>query len=182
MSDLIGKYDICGILDRFKARYGIEYLQRGRYQGKLEDFMDPDDPDRATMIAFRDELENGDRRRLQSEQFERELMAAMYERQSIDALADLMCLDRDQMTRYFKAHRIMNYHRKRMRAKANQVVIVRSRDQITYAASDHAVAKRLGISVQEVRNVLAYRHQPPKMMHGVQIKRRLWYEADGGFD
>ena len=182
MSDLIGKYDIGGVLDRFKKRYGIKYFKSDRYQGRLEDYMDQDDPDRDVMIAFRDELENGDRQWLQSEQFERDLMAAMYEQQSIDALSNAMGLDYEQMGKYFRANKVMNYHRCRMQAKAKQVVIVRRNAPLVYAATDVDAARRLGQSLDRVRNVLSNRHRPPRLIDGTLIKRRLWYEADGGFN
>ena len=182
MSDLIGKYDIRGVLDRFKERYRIEIFKADLYPGKLEDYMDKDDPDRAVMIAFRDELENGDRQRLQSKQFECDLMAAMYEQQSIDALSSAMGLDHDQMVKYFRANKVMDYHRRRMRAKAKQVVIVRRNAPLVYAATDVDAARRLSQPLDRVRNVLSYRHRPPRLIDGTLIKRRLWYEADGGFD
>lgn len=182
MSDLIDKYDIGGVLDRFEERYGINYLKSDRYPGRLEDYMDQDDPDRAVMIAFRDELENGDRKRLESEAFNRELMDAMYEDQTIDGLSDIMGIDRDQMKKYFMTHKMMNFHRKNMRDKANQVVVLENHSHLSYLRSDKAVAQKLGLSLEEVRNVLSQRHQPPRLIHGVLIKRRLWYEADGGFD
>lgn len=182
MSNLVGKYDIGGVLDRFKERYRIEIFKADLYPGKLEDYMDKDDPDRAVMIAFRDELENGDRQRLQSEQFERDLMAAMYEQQSIDALSNAMGLDHDQMVKYFRANKVMDYHRRRMRAKAKQVVIVRRNASLVYAATDVDAARRLSQPLDRVRNVLSYRHRPPRLIDGTLIKRRLWYEADGGFD
>ena len=182
MSNLVGKYDIGGVLDRFKERYRIEIFKADLYPGKLEDYMDKDDPDRAVMIAFRDELENGDRQRLQSEQFERDLMAAMYEQQSIDALSNAMGLDHDQMVKYFRANKVMDYHRRRMRAKAKQVVIVRRNASLVYAATDVDAARRLSQPLDRVRNVLSHRHRPPRLIDGTLIKRRLWYEADGGFD
>ena len=182
MSNLIGKYDIGGVLDRFRARYGERYLKSDSFQGHLEDYMDPDDPDRELMIMFRDELENGDRKRLESEAFNRELMGAMYEDQTIDGLSDIMGIDRDQMKKYFMTHKMMNFHRKNMRDKANQVVVLENRSHLSYLRSDKAVVQKLGLSLEEVRNVLSQRHQPPRLIHGVLIKRRLWYEADGGFD
>lgn len=121
MSNLIGKYDIGGVLDRFRAHYGEQCLKSDRFQGHLEDFMDPDDPDRKLMIMFRDELENGDRKRLESEAFNRELMDAMYEDQTIDGLSDIMGIDRDQMKKYFMTHKMMNFHRKTCEARPTKL-------------------------------------------------------------
>ena len=74
MSNLIGKYDIGGVLDRFRARYGEQCLKSDRFQGHLEDFMDPDDPDRKLTIMFSGQLENCGLKRRESEAFNRELI------------------------------------------------------------------------------------------------------------
>ena len=178
MTDLVSKYGIDRIMARIERDYGVGVIGRSKCKNLLPLIKDPVDQD--SYLSFLHDIEYADQQYIRSPEFRQRITAAMREDYSITFLAQQVGLEREQITKFLRTHPDYEQYRNKMRLLRKQIVAEKDGVLVCYLNERKAMLS-LQISREALQYALTERHRPKRLVSGHRVKRRLWYDEDGGF-
>lgn len=178
MTDLVSKYGIDRIMAKIERDYGVGAIGHSKCKNLLPLIKDPVDQD--SYLSFLHDIEYADQQYIRSPEFRQRITAAMQEAYSITFLSQQVGLEREQITKFLRTHPDYEWYRNKMRVLRKQVIAEKD-GVVVYYLNEQKAALSLQISREALQYALTERHRPKRLVSGYRVKRRLWYEEDGGF-